>query len=97
MSKKSKRFQRPASINQHATIEVRPNYDAAVGGLTFTANREDDFAAQLATDSSNATALSLFVGQTGINLSGRQARTLQRLLNKHYSFCSTAEIPGLQY
>ena len=97
MSKKSARFQRPVYANQHATIEVRPNFDANVGGLTFTANREDDFEASLATDSSNATNLNLLVGQTGVSLTGRQARTLQRLLNKHYSRCSIANIPGLDY
>jgi hypothetical protein len=97
MKKKSKRFQRQEYVNQHATIESRPNFDAQVGGLTFTANREDDFEASLATDSSNATSLNLFIGQTGINLTGRQARTLQRLLNKHYSHCSWASIPGIEY
>jgi len=95
MKKKSKRFVRPEYANQHATIESRPNYDAQLGGVTFTRNREDDFEASLATDSSNATNLNLFVGQTGISLTGRQARTLQRLLNKHYVSCGVPTILGV--
>lgn len=89
-----KRFVRPVYVNSHAGIESRPNFDAQIGGETFTSNREDDFAVAAFTDSSNATELRLFVGQTGINLSGRQARTLQRLLNKHYENCGTPAILG---
>jgi len=93
----AKRNRRYSYINQHAAIETRPNYEAAVGGLSYTANREDDFGANIYTDSSNTSRLSLFVGPTSLGLSGRQARTLQRLLNKHFSECSQAEfIPGVE-
>ncbi len=85
-TKKNRRF---TYANQHAAIQSRPNFDAQVGGETFTANREDDLAAFIATDSKNATAFDLRLGATVISLSGRQARTIQRLLNKHYSNCNT--------
>ena len=89
-----KRFVRPVYANQNATVESRPNFDAAIGGVTFTQNREDDFDVAISTDSSNASLLSLVVGQTGISLSGRQARTLQRVLNKHYENCGVPSILG---
>ena len=92
----SKRNRRYSYINQHAAIETRPNVAAQIGGLTFTANREDDFGAEIYTDSKNATNLGLFVGQTGVSLSGRQARTLQRLLNKHFTECGYPAIPGAE-
>jgi hypothetical protein len=94
-SKKNKRFVRPDYLNQHATIESRPNYDAQLGGATFTRGREDDFNVAIFTDSSNTSQLSLLVGQTGISLSGRQARTLQRLLNKHYVACGIPSVLGI--
>lgn len=90
-----KRFVRPDYLNAHAAIESRPNFDAAIGGVTFTSNREDDFNVGISTDSSNATELSLVVGQTGVSLTGRQARTLQRLLNKHYVACGTPSVLGV--
>lgn len=93
MAKRSKRY---SYINQHAAIETRPNSDAQIGGLTFTSNREDDFGAEIFTDSSNATRLSVLAGQGTLNLSGRQARTLQRLLNKHFSECGFPSIPGVE-
>lgn len=89
-----KRFVRPVYANQNATVESRPNFDAAIGGVTYTQNREDGFDVAIATDSSNATELQLVVGQTGLNLSGRQARTLQRVLNKHYGNCGIPSILG---
>jgi hypothetical protein len=93
---KSKRYKRPEYANQHATIESRPNFDAQLGGVTFTRGREDDFNVAVNTDSSNATNLNLLVGQVGISLSGRQARTLQRLLNKHYQSCGVPSILGVE-
>lgn len=87
---------RTSYINQHAAIETRPNADALIGGVSYTANREDDFGAQISTDSSNATTLGLFVGPSSLSLSGRQARTLQRLLNKHFSECGVPSIPGVE-
>lgn len=93
----AKRNRRHSYINQHAAIETRPNYEAQVGGLTYTANREDDFGANIFTDSSNTSRLNVYVGSTAVGLSGRQARTLQRLLNKHFTECSTADfIPGVE-
>lgn len=91
-----KRYVRPEYLNAHASIESRPNQDALIGGVTFTSNREDEFDLIVRTDSSNTTSLRLFLGQTGINLSGRQARTLQRLLNKHYENCGTPSILGTE-
>jgi hypothetical protein len=90
-----KRFVRPEYLNAHAAIESRPNFDAQIGGSTFTSNREDDFNVGINTDSSNATELSFVVGQTSISLTGRQARTLQRLLNKHYVACGVPSILGV--
>jgi hypothetical protein len=92
----AKRIKRYSYINQHAGIETRPNYDAQVGGLSYTANREDDFAAEIFTDSKNATKFSVFAGQAGLSLTGRQARTLQRLLNKHFSECGVPVILGAE-
>ena len=92
----AKRNRRYSYINQHAAIETRPNVSAQVGGLSYTANREDDFGAEIFTDTSNATRMGLFVGAAGLSLSGRQARTLQRLLNKHFSECGVPSIPGAE-
>lgn len=92
----AKRNRRYSYINQHAAIETRPNYEAQVGGLSYTANREDDFGAEIFTDSKNATSMGLFVGATALNLSGRQARTLQRLLNKHFTECGIPSLPGAE-
>jgi len=89
-----KRFVRPEYVNSHATVESRPNYDAQIGGVTYTQNREDGFDVIVNTDSSNTSELRLFVGQTGLSLSGRQARTLQRVLNKHYENCGVPSILG---
>ncbi len=89
-----KRFVRPEYANQHATVESKPNYDAQIGGVTYTQNREDGFDVIVRTDSSNSSELRLFVGQTGLSLSGRQARTLQRVLNKHYENCGVPSILG---
>lgn len=53
--------------------------------VTSTARRDEgapSFA--VATDVKNSTALTLNVGNTLMTLDGRQARTLYRLLRKHY-------------
>jgi len=92
-TRKNRRFQ---YANSHASIQTRPNYNAMVGGESFTANREDNLAASIATDSSNATSFELSLGGASISLTGRQARTIQRLLNKHYSVCSLAQLPGVE-
>jgi len=94
MTRNNKRNRRFSYANSHASIQTRPNFDAQVGGVTFTARREDEFAAEIETDSSNASSLVIAMGPTTIGLSGRQARTLQRLLNKHYS--SSVPISGQQ-
>jgi len=85
-TKRNRRFQ---YANQHASIQTRPNLAAQVGGESFTANREDELAASIYTDSSNATQFAVKLGGAELTLSGRQARTIQRLLNKHYSSCNT--------
>lgn len=96
MSKNRKQKARSTYANSHASIESRPNFNAQIGGFTYTARREDDFDAAVFTDSSNTTTMSVLVGQSSLRLSGRQARTLQRLLNKHFTGCSdAAEIPGI--
>jgi hypothetical protein len=81
-SKRNRRFQ---YSNQHASIQTRPNPFAEVGGVSYTANREDELAATIFTDSANASQFALQLGGASLTLSGRQARTIQRLLNKHYS------------
>lgn len=93
MAKRSKRY---SYINQHAAIESRPNFEAQIGGRSFTANREDDFGAEVYTDTSNSTRMGLYVGPLGLSLTGRQARTLQRLLNKHFTECGVPSIPGAE-
>jgi hypothetical protein len=92
-TKRARRFQ---YVNQHAAIQSRPNFDAQIGGETFTANREDNLDAFIATDSSNATMFELSLGGARVSLTGRQARTIQRLLNKHYSSCGTPVVPGVE-
>lgn len=83
----SRRF---SYANQHAGIRSYPNPAAAIGGNTFTANREDELFASISTDSSNASELTLAFGPAALALSGRQARTLQRLLNKHFANCGAS-------
>lgn len=96
MSRNNKRNRRFEYANQHASIAVYPNQDAYVGGASFTENREDDFSASIATDSSNATSFVVREGSTVVQFTGRQARTIQRLLNKHYDRCGRSVlIPGL--
>ncbi len=92
----AKRNRRYSYINQHAAIESRPNFEAQIGGLSRTANREDDFGAEVFTDTSNTTRMGLYVGPLGLSLTGRQARTLQRLLNKHFTECGVPSIPGAE-
>lgn len=82
--------------NQHASIVTQPNSSAQIGGFTSTRGREDDLEAFIHTDSKNATRLDLYLGQFGVSLSGRQVRTLQRLLNKHYSTCGFPSFPGAE-
>jgi hypothetical protein len=93
-TKRNRRFQ---YANQHASIQSRPNLNAVIGGESFTANREDELAASIFTDSANATQFALQLGGAELTFSGRQARTIQRLLNKHYSTCGsfTSEQPGV--
>lgn len=93
---KSKRVKRPEYANKRAVIEARPSTSASLGGVTFTSGREDDFEASISTDASNATSMGLQIGQFAASLTGRQARTLQRLLNKHYSTCAVPAILGLE-
>lgn len=94
-SRKNRRFQ---YANARASIQTRPNYSAQVGGESFTANREDELSASIYTDSSNASSFVLTLGGVDIAMSGRQARTIQRLLNKHYTECGDKEamVPGLE-
>lgn len=81
--------------NKHASIQTRPNTAAMIGGETFTANREDSLEARIFTDSSNTTRFAVQVGKVSYTFSGREARTLQRLLNKHYLACGSVEVqPG---
>lgn len=81
--------------NKNASIQTRPSTSAMVGGESFTANREDDLEACIFTDSSNSTTFAVHLGKTSYTFTGRQARTIQRLLNKHYLACGTVEVqPG---
>ena len=91
---KSKRNRRPSYANQRAAIRVDRNERANIGGVSYTTNREDDFTAAVYTDSKNASNFSVVVGQTSVSLTGRQARTIQRLLNKHFGSCGVPAWPG---
>lgn len=82
--------------NQHATIESRPNPNTKLGGVTETVGREDAFDARIETSASNATTLNLRVGAALVSFSGREARTLQRLLNKHYTRVGVVAYPGVE-
>lgn len=86
-----------AYTNSHASVRVEKNEAAAVGGQSFTDRRDDDFEAFIRTESNNTTSFEVRTGQTVLSLTGRQARTMQRLLNKHYSTCGASyEVPGLE-
>ncbi len=96
MSRTKKKSGRFTYQNQHATIKTYKNENSQVGGETFTSNRDDDFSAYISTDTSNATSVTIQFGGAEFRLTGREARTMQRLLNKHYTTCGrdVIEQPG---
>lgn len=85
MAKSRSRSRRERHLNDHAEIRVQENREADFGGYTYSARRDDGFSADIHTDSSNKTRMYVSAGNEFIALSGRQARTIQRLLNKHFS------------
>jgi CRISPR/Cas system endoribonuclease Cas6 (RAMP superfamily) len=89
MSKKNKRTNRNKYTNQHASIRTEPTMYAQVGGVTYTAGREDDFAAAIFTSTNNSTSVRVQLGSAEFTLSGRQARTIQRMFQKHYATCGS--------
>lgn len=94
--KNSKRRERRDYSNRNAIVASKPNEGAAFGGLTETSRRDDGFFAFVSTSSSNSTDMSVCTS-TGapIYLTGREARTLQRLLNKHFSSLGRSRsLPG---
>jgi hypothetical protein len=85
MARKNKRTR--SESNRNARILNRPNLDAMVGGYTFTKGRDADaLKVSARTSSSNTTevVITRFGGDEKLVLSGNEARTLQRALNKHY-------------
>lgn len=85
MARKNKRTR--SESNRNARILNRPNLDAMVGGYTFTKGRDADaLKVSVRTSSSNTTevVITRFGGDEKLVLSGNEARTLQRALNKHY-------------
>jgi hypothetical protein len=86
MARKSKKTRRSES-NRNSFILNRPNQDAQVGGFTFTKRRDADaLKVSARTSSNNATevVITRYQGDERLVLSGAEARTLQRVLNKHY-------------
>lgn len=91
MAGRRKKKARPRGRNQNAHVVTVANEQAMFGGMTKTRRRDDEFEAHIETDTSNKTLLTLtidfdpYLVQEGLLvLDGRQARLLQRLLNKHY-------------
>lgn len=86
MARKSKKVRRSDS-NRNAYILSRPNLDAMIGGYTFTKGRDEDSlkaSARTASNNSTEVVITRFRGDERLVLSGNEARTLQRFLNKHY-------------
>lgn len=69
-----------------------PNERAMFGGLTYTDRRDDLWYATIGTTTSNATTLLLSTPEGNVELTGAQARTLQRLLNKHYDLTGRSRV-----
>lgn len=86
MARNKKRTRRSES-NRNAFIQRRPNFEAAVGGTTFTKGRDADALKVSARTSSNNSTEVVITREGGFErmvLNGHEARTLQRLLNAHY-------------
>ncbi len=86
MARKSKRSRRSDS-NRNSFILNRPTETAMVGGYTFTKGRDADalkVSARTSTNNSTEVVITRFGGDERIVLTGNEARTLQRVLNKHY-------------
>lgn len=90
--KSSKSRKRRNESNRSAFIYTRPNFDAQVGGFTITARRDPGtMRVSLRTSSANGTAVLITRDGEKLELTGHEARTLQRALNAHYALCGTAE------
>ena len=86
MARKNKKTRRSES-NRNAFILNRPNQDSVIGGFTFTKGRDADalkVSARTSSNNSTEVVITRFAGEEKLVLSGAEARTLQRTLNKHY-------------
>ena len=90
MTKKTKKNRRSLS-NRNAFIQVRPNFNAAVGAKTFTKGRDPE-SLKVSADTSSNNSTKVVITRDGgferMELNGFEARTLQRLLNTHYNIVS---------
>ena len=87
MARKSKRNRRNES-NRNSRIVSKSNMNALVGGVTFTKGRDAEaLKVSARTNSNNSTEVVITRngGEEKLVLSGFEARTLQRVLNKHYN------------
>lgn len=71
--------------NKNSRIVQEISDTSALARSTFTDRRDEGtLVAALHTDSGNATDFVIQMPGFSLQLSGHQARTLQRLLNRHY-------------
>ena len=86
MARTNKRARKSES-NRNARILTKPNFEAAVGGYTFTKGRDADalkVSARTSSNNSTQVVITRHGGEEKLVLSGNEARTLQRALNAHY-------------
>lgn len=84
MSKLTKKRSSKKYANKNARIEFTGNPNAFRAGVTTTARRDDLFQLEIRTDSSGRSVLELADDRGTFRFDGRKARTLYRLLAKHY-------------
>jgi hypothetical protein len=85
MTTRSRRNRKPVPQNRNATIRTRSDRTGKLRTETF--RRDDDsISVAVSTDPRNdSTSLYVdFPNQRSVRFDGRQARTLYRLLQKHY-------------
>lgn len=87
MSNNRNRKKTPTYSNRNAFIRTRRE-DVFGHYLTETAGRDSESTnfSVLTDPTTNSTSLYIDSTNTNLRLSGSEARTLYRLLNKHYSF-----------
>lgn len=83
MSRSSKT--RRSESNRNSRIVSKPRNNSLYGRTSFTQGRDEgSLVAVVNTESNNATQLVLSRSGTTVQLSGKEARTLFALLEKHY-------------